>query len=560
MCIVSRRDCPGTLSRAISFLAVRFSLVVFLAGLLPGLSWAQIDVVTQHYDASRTGLNPDEVILTPANVNSKQFGKLFSQSVDGKIFAQPLYVSNLNIPGKGTHNVVFVETENDSVYAFDADSNTGANASPLWHVSVIDAAHGAESGAEPVPSGTTGIHCGNIAPVYGITGTPAIDTTTKTMYFDATSVENGTVLHRLHALDITTGAEKVPGPMLVKPTVAGTGDGSVNGKVTLDATTTWNRTGLLLLNGILYISFGAHCDTNPWHGWLMAYDASTFAQKGIFNSTPNGRGGGIWMAAGAGIAADSNGNLFIATGNGTYDGATEWSDSVIKLGPFSAGKLPVGDWFTPFDQSVLDSHDQDQSSGGVLLLPDQPAGSPRRHLLVTGGKDGTLYLLDRDDLGKFNSRNNNQVWQSLPNSGPALRAAPAWWNNNVYQGRSSGAVGNRTDYLRAYSFDTQTSKLSGVSTSHTPELFGFPPPTPIVTANGNTNAIVWLLQNNGYANGAPAILRAYDATDLAKELYNSAQNSVRDDPGPAVQYSVPMDINGKVYVGTQTQLSVFGKL
>jgi hypothetical protein len=314
------------------------------------------------------------------------------------------------------------------------------------------------------------------------------------------------------------------------------------------------------MNGTLYISFGSHCDNNPWHGWLMAYEASTFAQKGIFNSTPIGRGGGIWMAAGAGIAADSNGNLFIATGNGTYDGATEWSDSVIKLGPFTSGKLPVADWFTPFNQSNLDSHDEDQASGGVLLLPDQPAGSPRRHLLVTGGKDGTLYVLDRDDLGKFNSSNNNQVWQSFPHSGPALRAAEAWWNNNVYVGRSSGSSGTASDYLRAYSFDPLTSKLDGVSTSHTPELFEFPAPTPIVTANGTTNAIVWLLQNSGYATEAPAILRAYNATDLARELYNSSQNSARDNPGPAVQYAVPMEIKGKVYVGTQTKLSVFGEL
>jgi hypothetical protein len=557
MCIVPHRACSGILSRAISFLAPRFFLVAFLAGLLPGLAWAQTDVVTQHYDASRTGLNPIEVVLTPSNVNSKQFGKLFSQSVDGQIFAQPLYVSNLTIPGKGTHNVVFVETENDSVYAFDADSNAGANARPLWHVSVIDAAHGAASGAEPVPSGSSGVHCGNIAPVYGITGTPAIDVFSRTMYLDATSMENGVVLHRLHALDITTGAEKAPGPMLVKPTVAGTGDGSVNGKVTLDATTTWNRTGLLLQNGILYISFGAHCDNNPWHGWLMAYEASSFVQKGIFNTTPNGRGAGIWMAAGAGIAADSNGNLFIATGNGTYDGATEWGDSIVKLGPFSGGMLPVKDWFTPFDQSVLDSHDEDQASGGVMLLPDQPAGSPRRHLLVTGGKDGTLYLLDRDNLGRFNPKNNSQVWQSFPTSGPGFRGAPAWWNNDLFVSQSGG---NSKDYLRAYKFDPQASTLSGVSTSHTPEMFGFPDTTPIVTANGTTNAVVWILQNNGYATGGPAILRAYSATNLANELYNSSQKLARDNPGPAVKYSVPMDINGKVYVGTQTQLSVFGEL
>ena len=540
------------------FLAPRFSLVVFLAGLLPGLTWAQTDVVTQHYDASRTGLNPNEVILTPANVNSSHFGKLFSQSVDGKIFAQPLYVSNLTIPGKGTHNVVFVETENDSVYAFDADSNAEANASPLWHVSVIDAAHGAESGATPVSSGPSGIHCGNIAPVYGITGTPAIDVASGTMYLEATSVEKGAVLHRLHALEITTGAEKSPGPILVNPTVSGTGQGSVNGKITLDPTTTWNRTGLLLMNGTVYISFGAYCDIAPWHGWLLAYDASTLALKGVYNTTPNGKGGGIWMAAGAGIAADSSGNLFVATGNGTYDGTTEWSDSVIKLGPIRDGKLHVADWFTPFDQSVLDSHDEDLGSGGVLLLPDQPAGSPRLHLLIAGGKDGTFFVLDRDNLGRFNPKNNSQVWESFPNSGPGFRGAPAWWNNTLFVGQSGDT--SVKDYLRAYKFDPQSSTLSGVSTSHTPEMFGFPDTTPIVTANGTKNAIVWVLQNSAYSTGGPTILRAYGANNLANELYNSSQNLARDNPGPAVKYMVPMEINGKVYVGTQTQLSVFGKL
>ena len=552
-----RWNCSGSLSRATIYLSSRFYLIVFLVGLLPGLTWAQTNVVTQHYDTSRTGLNPNEVTLTPANVNSTQFGKLFSHSVDGMVYAQPLYVQNVTIPGKGTHNVVFVETQNDSVYAFDADSNAGTNANPLWKVSVIDTAHGAASGATSVSS--MAVNCNNVTPLYGIDGTPTIDVSSGTMYVEAESMENGSVVHRLHALDITTGAEKSPGPILVNPTVSGTGKGSVNGQITLDPTTTWNRTGLLLMNGTLYISFGAHCDNSPWHGWLMAYNASTFALKGVYISSPNGTGGGIWMAAGAGIAADSSGNIYITTGNGSYDGVTEFSDSVVKLGPVKNGTFPIADWFTPFDQSTLEAQDLDQGSGGVLLVPDQPAGSPRQHLLVTGGKDGTIYLLDRDNLGQFNPNNNGQVWQSLTKAVPAIFSTSAWWNNNVYVG-GAGTTSGTSDFLRAFQFDPSTSMLSGVATSHSPELFGYPAPTPVVSANGTTNAIVWVLKNNAYASGGPAILYAYDATDLANELYNSSQNSVRDNPGPAVKFTIPTLTNGKAYVGTQTQLSVFGEI
>ena len=553
------RDCSRSLWRASSVLAARFSLVVFLGGSLAGLVSAQSDVVTFHYDISRSGLNPNEVTLTPANVNSGKFGKLFSHSVDGQIYAQPLYVQNVSIPGKGTHNVVFVATEKDSVYAFDADTNTGANANPLWQVSVIDAAHGAGSGATPV--NYSAVNCTNIAPVYGISGTPTIDVSSGTMYLAAMSLENGSVVQRLHALAITTGAEKSPGPILLNPSVAGTGDGSVNGKITLDPVTTWNRTGLLLMNGTVYISFGAHCDTHPWHGWLLAYDASTLALKGAFNTTPKGTGGGIWMAAGAGLAADASGNIFITTGNGTYDGTADFGDSVMKMGPINNGTFPVPDWFTPYDQATLSSSDLDQGGGGVLLLPDQPAGAPRQHLLVTGGKDGTIYVLDRDNLGHFNSSSNSQVWQSLTNALPlpGTKSSPAWWNNNVYLS-GSPYNGKPGESLRAFKFDPATGMLSGVATSQSTAVFGYPGTTPIVSANGTTNAIVWALQNDQVSPTGPTVLHAYDATNLANELYNSSQNLSRDNPGSAVLFAVPIVINGKVYVGTQSKLSIFGEL
>jgi hypothetical protein len=547
-------DCTCGLSQVCVSAVAKSAFILMLIALLAGSALAQSNVIMQHYDFGRTGLNPNETTLTPSNVKSSQFGKLFSQSVDGQVYAQPLYVQNLTIPGKGVHNVVFVATQNDSVYAFDADSDSGVNASPLWQATMLDVGHGAASGATAVS--TTAVNCTNVTPIYGIAGTPTIDLSSGTMYLVAMSMENGSIVHRLHALDITTGAEKSPGPKVITASVSGTGDGSSGGTISLNPVTEWNRTGLLLMNGSLYISFGAHCDNSPWHGWLLAYNASTFAQKAAYNTTRNAGGGGIWMAAGAGLAADSSGNIFITTGNGTYDGSPDFGDSILKMGPFSNGTFPVNDSFTPFDQATLNSQDLDQGAGGIMLVPDQPPGSPRQHLLVTGGKDGTIYLLDRDNLGGFNS-SSNQVWQSLPGAVPAIFSTPAWWNNNVYVG-AAGTHAGTSDHLRTYQFDTGTGMLSGTSTSQSPEVFGYPAPTPTVSANGTTNAIVWVLKNNGYASGNPAILYAYDATNLANELYNSNQNQSRDNPGPAVKFTVPTEINGKVYVGTQTRLSVFG--
>ncbi|MGZ5528353.1 MAG: beta strand repeat-containing protein, partial [Limisphaerales bacterium] len=325
------------------------------------------------------------------------------------------------------------------------------------------------------------------------------------------------------------------------------------------------KAALSLINGTLFVAFGSHCDANPFHGWLISYDPATFIQKAVFLTTQTtsiSAGGGIWMSGG-GIAADSNSNIYFGTGNGIYDGTTSFGDSVMKLGQPINGSLPILDWFTPYDQSFLSAQNLDQGGGGVMLLPDQPAGSPRLHLLVTGGKDGTLYLLDRDNMGHYNVNNNNAVWQSIPNAIPGLWSTPAWWNNNIYLA-GSGDVGQASDSLRAYHFEPSTSLLSNVSTSHTSTLFPFPGPTPSVSSNGTSNAIVWVLQTDQTGlqglNSGPAILHAYDATNLATELYNSSQNLSRDDPGLAVKMAVPTVMNGKVYVGTESQLSVFGEL
>ena len=400
--------------------------------------------------------------------------------------------------------------------------------------------------------------CTDTSPNYGVTSTPVIDTLTGTMYVTSTSTEDAIVVHRLHAIDITTGAEKNSGPIVTLPTIPGTGDGSSNGLLTLNPTTTQNRAALLLLNGTVYVGFGSACDHTPWHGWLVAYDATTLAQKAIYNTSPNSGLGGIFMMGG-GIAADTSSNLYFTTGNGNYDGGTTFGDSVMKLSQASNGSMPILDWFTPYDENNLFTKNIDQGSGGVLILPDQPTGSPKQHLLVTAGKEGTIYLLDRDNLGKFKSGSNSQVWQSLPNANLGVWSTPTWWNNNVYiAGAPDEGLGS--DYVKVYSFNTSTDLLNGTATSHSPEQFSFPDPSPVVSANGTTNGIVWLVDATAWASSGPAILRAYNATNLATEIYTSSQNLARDNPGPAVKFVVPTVINGKVYVGTDGQLSVFGQI
>jgi hypothetical protein len=514
-------------------------------------------VFTYHNDLSRTGQNLNETTLTTSNVNANTFGRLFSQPVDGQIYAQPLYVPNVVIQGKGSHNVIFVSTEGDSVYAFDADSNTGTNASPLWKASLIDTAHGAASGATPVSSSEVG--CPDLQPNIGITATPVIDASSGTIYVEAKSKENGLAVHRLHALDITTGNEKVT-PVVIDATVPGTGDGSSNGQLHFAsmAMSHNSRPGLLLLNGIVYVAFASHCDISPYHGWLFAYDTSTLSQNGVYVTTPNGGLGGFWMS-GAGFAADGNGNIYGPTGNGTFDTtnvpATELGESILKL---SGSNLSLLDYFTAFNQNTLNGEDGDVGSGGVLLLPDQPGNHP--HLLIEAGKEGRIYLVDRDQMTA-----NNQHFCSNCNSDPqvvqesssgqlggGMWSMPAYWNNTTYWWAFN-------DKLKAIPLSNGLLDFSHIMTST--DTYGFPGATPSISANGASNGIVWSIDSSGSGTPSPAILHAHDATNVARELWNSTQAANnRDRAGNAVKFTVPTIANGKVYIGTSTEVDVYGLL
>jgi hypothetical protein len=507
---------------------------------------AQVNVTTHHNDNARDGQNLNETILAPGNVNAGQFGQLFVQPVDGYPYTQPLYVSNLSIAGV-PHNVVYVATEHDSVYAFDADSNTGANASPLWHVSFINPAAGITT------LNNVDVNCTDIDAEVGITGTPVIDLTSSTLYVVAATKENGVYFQRLHALDITSGAEKFGGPIVIQATVPGTGDGNAGGQVAFDPLMNNQRPGLLLLNGLVYVAWASHCDNTPFHGWVMAYDAQSLQQIAVWNSTPNGSDGGVWQS-GAAPAADSSGNVFLATGNGTFDLSTaglDAGDSILKFGPPLGGAIPILDYFTPYNQASLAANDTDLGSGGVILLPDQPQGSAYQHLIVGIGKEGSVYLVNRDAMGHFNASGDTQIVQWLPEILGGVWGTPAFWNNTLY-------IGGTNDALEAFSFNANGSgMLSTAPVSATPEAYGYPGPTPSISANGSSNGIVWALEV--VAANFSTILHAYDATNLANELYNTSQNGQKS-PGPPVKFVAPTIVNGKVYVSTASQLAVYGLL
>ncbi len=507
---------------------------------------AQVSVTTNRNDNARDGQNLSESILTPANVNVTQFGKLFSQSVDGYVYAQPLYVPNVTIPGLGTHNVVYVATEHDDVYAFDADNNTGINASPLWYTSFINPAKGITT----VSSNDVG--CTDLVPEIGVTGTPVIDPNTQTLFLVAKTKENGTFVQRLHALNITTGQEQPGSPVVIQAQVKGTGDGSVNGIISFDPLKEGQRAGLLLVNGTILISWASHCDIGPYHGWIIEYNETTLKRTGVLNTTPNGGLGGIWQS-GDGPATDGN-YIFLATGNGTYDGpkgGKDFGDSVIKL-PALMNETKPFDYFTPYDQGTFADDDTDVGSGGVMLLPDQGSGAPHQHLLVQVGKSGSIYLINRDRMGGYNPNNNRQIVQDLENAIGGLWGSPAWWNNNVY-------FSGQYDNLRQYTFNPTTGLLSDNAVFVTATYFNFPGATPQISANGTSDAILWALQDDNYSGG-PAILHAYDATNVGTEFYNTTQNPSRDTPGTAVKFTVPTIANGKVYVPAQYELDIYGLL
>ena len=525
-------------------------------------AYAQTNVTTQHNDIARTGANTNETILTTSNVNTNTFGRLFSQSVDGYVYAQPLYVAGVTL-GSGTaqagttHNVVFVATEHDSVYAFDADSNGGANASALWHASLLDTAHGAAAGATTVPY--TDLGTTDIQPEVGITATPVIDTTSKTLYVVSKTKENGTYVQRLHALDITTGLEKFAGPKTITATVPGVGTGSSGGNLTFDPKWENNRPALLLLNGIVYIAFAAHGDNGPWHGWILAYNAGTLNQTGAWSPSANSFGSGIWMS-GAGLAADvpsgkPYGRMFAVTGNGsfdatpTYTNTMSYGDSIIRI-DLTNGTFAVQDDFTPHDQASLNGADLDQAAGGAVLLPDSVGGGGRQ--LVQLGKSGRVYVVNRESLGGYNVNNSTDPEESGITLSGGLWGSPAYWNGKVY-------IWAKSSNLKAYGF-ANGAFTSTTPTSTSSQSAGTYSPSPSISANGTTNGIVWSLKTDNFGSGGQATLYAHDATNVATLLYSSAQNATRDNPGASIKFSVPTIANGKVYVGTQTQISVFGLL
>ncbi|HEX3472452.1 MAG TPA: chitobiase/beta-hexosaminidase C-terminal domain-containing protein, partial [Silvibacterium sp.] len=530
--------------------------MIVLCGLNVLTCDAQINVTTYHNDIGRTGQNLNETILTTSNVNTTQFGKLFSQPVDGAIYAQPLYLSNVTIAGQ-QHNVVFVATENDSVYAFDADTNGGANTNSLWQASLLTAAHGAASGATAFPASEL---CADIVPVVGITGTPVIDPSTNTLYVVSKSLEGGNAVQRLHALDVTTGNEKFNGPAVITATVAGTGNGSVSGQLTFDSMWENQRPGLLLLNGIVYIGFAAHGDNGPWHGWILAYNASTLVRTGAFISSPNGVGAGFWMS-GAGLAADQlnpstqpYGRMFVASGNGDYTATSpynntmDYGDSILNL-DLTNGVPTVKDEFTPSNQAALDGADQDVASGGVLVLPTQSSGN-YPHLLVQTGKYGVTVLVNRDGMGGYNST-DNVVQETSVMARFGNYTTPTFWNGILYY-----AAGNNP----LSSFPLTNGQLATTATSFSSETYAWPGSSPSISANGAAQGIVWTIDSSAYSTSGSGVLAAHNASNVAATLYSSSTNASRDNPGPAVKFTVPTIANGKVYVGTANQVSVYGLL
>jgi hypothetical protein len=512
------------------------TLVVYLAATVSCGSVSMPPLVlSYHNDAGITGQNLIETVLTPANVNSAHFGKVFSYPIDGQAFAQPLYVANVRVTGKGVHNVVFVATEHDSVYAFDAD---GIVPSPLWSVNFTNAS----AGITTVPAADVGAP---MVPEVGITGTPVIDRSTGTLFVVAATKENGTFLHRLHALDVRDGREKFGGPVQIQASVAGIGAGSSNGQVAFQSLRQLQRCALTLAKGVVYIAFASYGDQDPYHGWIIGYDAATLEQAVVWNTTPNGQRGGIWMA-GAALSWDSQGSVFAVVGNGTFDvasGGQDYGDSVVKLTP-SGGTFTVTDYFTPFDESLLESTDMDLGSSGFTLLPDQPGPAP--HLGVAAGKAGKIYLLNRENLGKFQSGSDSQIVQSIPGGLGSDASTATYWQRNIYY--IAGA-----DTVKQFQFTN--GLLSTLPVAQSTHVYGPFGGNMSISANGAAGGVLWAIEGDrGNA------LHAYDATNVANELYNSNQAGSRDQFGSAVKFSVPTVINGRVYVAGQSELAVFGLL
>jgi hypothetical protein len=516
-----------------------------------------VNVPTWRYDNTHAGANTQETALTQANVNPAEFGKLFSLAVDGYVYAQPLYISGLTMADGLVHNVLFVATEHDSVYAFDADSNGGANAQPLWKASMLSVAHGTAAGGSTVPSSDLGSR--DIVPEVGITSTPVINPAANTLYLVSKTKEAGNYVQRIHALNLITGAEQAGSPSApITAAVSGTGNGSSGGRLQFSPLWQLNRVALDLWNGHIYVAFGSHGDNGPWHGWLMAFDAQTLIQTGAVCLSPNGYGNGVW-GAGAGLPIDalsSNGRMFLVTGNGSFtsyppvNGNTDYGDSIVRLDLSNGGVVP-SDAFTPFNQSSLSSSDADQGSGGVLMLPDQQGSHP--HMLIQVGKEGRILVVDRDNMGGYmpGGSSNINILQDISGQVQGLWSTPAYWNGHVY-------LWGRSDTLKM--FDLNSGVLSITPTSNSTIRSNFPSPSPVISSNGSQNGIVWAARSDAYSTGGSEILYAFNANDLTSPIYESDTNAVRDDAGQANKFVVPVVTNGKVYLGAAYQVDVYGLL
>ncbi len=516
-------------------------VLALIAGmlLLAQLANAQVAVTTYRYDNGRTGQNVNEAVLTPSNVNVNSFGKLFSYSLpsDSYVYAQPLYLPNVNIPGVGLRNVLYVATEHDIVYAFDAD---GLTSTPYWQVDLA-----ARVGGTQITT-SSATHDDYLGPNLGVSSTPVIDQSTGTMYVVSNTLENGNRVQRLQALDVTTGAPKFGGSVVIQGPASGP---------TFDPSIQNQRPALLLANGNVYIGWGAYGDNGPYHGWIMAYSASTLAQVSVYCTTPNGTMGSNWMLGS--LTADASGNIYTVTGNGSVDGNGDHGESVIKVSPTLA---PING-FTPSNWSTLNNNDLDLGGGGLLQLPDQAGTTTTPHLAVLAGKEGTLYLLNRDDLGQFagaNGGSDHVVQEFLGEfsktpcnvDGECNFQTPAYWNNNVY----FIAANHPLQVYQVANGTLSKSSTQGPTTFVAPRGA-----SPVVSANGTSNGIVWALRVDDASSNAPdAILYAYDASNVANELYNSNQNAGRDSPGVAQFFIVPVVANGKVYVATRDQVSTYG--
>jgi hypothetical protein len=505
------------------------------------------DVLTWHNDIARTGQNLAERTLTLENVNPKTFGKLFLIQVDGKVDAEPLYVHQLGMPNRGLRNVLFVGTEHDSLYAFDA--NTGQQ---FWHVQLL----------KPGETPSDNRNCGQITPEIGITSTPVIDRHRDphgTIYAVAMSKDSqGRYIQRLHALDLRTGQEEFGGPVEIHAAFPGAS--------AFDPKQYAERAALLLLNGVIYTTWTSHCDYNPYNGWIIAYNARTLKQTSALDITPNGEEGAIWQS-GAGPAADPQGYIYLMSANGTFDTVLnsngfpsrgDFGNSFLKLSTHS-GKLSIADYFTMFNVAEENAGDGDLGSGGPMVLPDvRDASGHTRRLVVGAGKDLNIYLANRDAMGKFNPRGNQNIYQELPKAmkHSFSRPIPAYFNDRLYYASTD-------DTLREYRI--QNARLVAEPVSQTALKFGYPGTTPSISADDSRNAIVWAVENvkfsyaAGYSN--PAVLHAYDAGNLAHELYSSdTAPSGRDHFGIGNKFITPMIANGRVYVGAPNSVAVFGLL